>query len=220
MVKKARVQVARSQKAERSLSAGRGFVMAEARAAAASKRQRRSAAAIARVKACAKGRIAAAVARLKEVEEEKKGSVPMHFYTTPEQEALLDKRHNIELRKKEAEIDARGGLQKYAATFYLSPPPRVFHVHEGCSFIQCPNGKKATPAAAVTGGGTYSFDSQFSTKITEFCKRHAGGYKVVFGSGRKWGGEYFGGGLPADLVAVCGETLTAEDPESWDLCCG
>ena len=144
----------------------------------------------------------------------------MHFYTTPEQEALLDKRHNIELRKKEAEIDARGGRQKYAATFYLSPPPRVFHVHDGCSFIQCPNGKKATPAAAVTGGGTYSFDSQFSAKITEFCKRHAGGYQVVFGSGRKWGSEYFGGGLPADLVAVSGETLTAEDPESWDFCCG
>jgi hypothetical protein len=227
MVKKPRVQVARSQKAERSSSAGRGFVLAEARAAAASKRQRRSAAAIARVKACAKGRMAAAEARLKEVEAleaqsmvQTQGTVLMHFYTTPEQEVHLDKGYNTELRKKEAEIDARRGLQKYSAAFYLSPPPRVFHVHDGCSFVQCANGNKATPAAAVAGGGTYSFDSQFSTKITEFCNRHAGGYKVVFGSGRNRGGEYFGGGLPAELVAVSGETLTAEDPENWDLCCG
>jgi hypothetical protein len=231
MVKKVCVEVARSLKSESSSGAGRGFMLAEARAAAALKRQKRAAATIARVKACAKGRTAAAEARLNDVEVLEtqpkvltQGRVLMHFYTTPEQEVHLDKEYNIEVRKRQARIDATekqtGRLQKYTAKFYLSPPPRIFHVHDGRAFVQCVNGNKATPAAAVKCGGTYSFDSRFSKEITEFCERHAGGYKVVFRSGSNMSVGYVGDGLPADLVAASGETLRAEDPESWDLCCG
>jgi hypothetical protein len=231
MVKKARVEVAQSQKAESSSGASRGFMLTKARAAAALKRQKKAAAAIVRVKACAKGKAAAAEARLKEVDAldapssvRMQGSVLLRFYTTPEQEAHLDREYNIKLRKRQAEIDAiqrsSGRPQKYTARFYLSPPPRVFHVYDGHSFVQCPNGNKATPAVAVAGGGSYTFDPRYSEAITEFCQRHAGGYKVVFGSGQNSSVGYMAMGLPAQLVAASGETLCAEDPESWDLCCG
>ena len=222
MAKKARVEVATSQTAEMISTAGLGPMLAKARAAKAVKRQKRAASAITRVKAFLKGKVAAAEARLNADEAletqskvRQQGSVMMHFYTTAEQEVLLDKTYNIKLREKES----MGGSRKYAAAFYLSPPPRVFHVHDGRAFVQCANRNKATPAAAVAGGRTYTFDPTFSKKITEFCSRHSSGYKVVFGSGRNMSCGY-GPGFPAQLVAASGETLSAEDPDAWDLCCG
>lgn len=223
MVKKARVEVATSQTAEIFSTAGRGPNLAKARAAAALKRQKRAASAITRVKAFAEGKTAAAEARLSEdgaletqSKVEQQGSVMMHFYTTAEQEVLLDKAYNIKLREKESSM---GSSRKYTAAFYLSPPTRVFHVRDGRAFVQCANRNKATPAAAVAGGRTYTFDPTFSKEIIEFCNRHSSGYEVVFGSGRNMSCEY-GPGLPAQLVAASGETLSAEDPDAWDLCCG
>ncbi len=64
MAKKARVEVATSQTAERHSASGRGPMLAKARAAKALKRQKRAASAITRAKAFAKGKIAAAEARL------------------------------------------------------------------------------------------------------------------------------------------------------------
>ena len=222
MAKKARVEVATSQTAERYSAAGRGPKLAKARAANALKRQKRAASAITRAKAFAKGKIAAAEARLNEDEAletqskvQQQGSVLMHFYTTAEQEAVLDKAYNIKLREKEA----TGGSRKYSAAFYLRPPPRVFHVYDGRAFLQCATRNQATPAAAAAGGKTYTFDPTFSKEITEFCSRHSDGYQVVFGSDRNMSGGY-GPGLPAQLVAASGETLSAEDPDAWGLVCG
>jgi hypothetical protein len=233
MVKKDRT--VRLQTVERSAGAGRGVGLAAARAAAALKRRNTAAIAFRRATACAKGKIAAAEARLKEVkslqtetksDEHRPVSIRMHFYTTPSQEFALDKSYKRELEKKQAQMDAMHcRARKYTPSFYIKAPPRVFHVFDGHAFVQCPSGKKETPAAAVTDGRTYGFDTKFSKEIVEFCQTHEKkGYKVIFGSGMDMSCSYFGDGLagclPAQLVAVSGDTLSAVDPEGWDLCCG
>jgi hypothetical protein len=76
------------------------------------------------------------------------------------------------------------GFVVATANALVTPRARVFRVHDGRAFVLCANRNTATPAEAVTGESTFTFDPTFSEEITEFCSRHSSGNKVAFGSGR------------------------------------
>jgi hypothetical protein len=146
----------------------------------------------------------------------------MYFYTTAEQEADLEAEYKRQLAVKQAEIDeveARTRkIQKFTAYGHVHKPDRVFDVRDGHVFYR----GLEIPTGPVEGGDVYTFDTHFSKQIAEFCKKHSA-YKVVFKPHGRYGPclGYIGspGSMPAQLIAVTGEVLDADNEDAYDLLC-
>lgn len=149
--------------------------------------------------------------------------MPVHYYTTAEQEAALAKIYQEDLAAKQAEIDAQEKSTrkpaKFTARAYVSKPPRVFDVNGPQIILE---GYGRCPTEPLTGGACYTTDPSFDDKISEFLSRHRA-YRVIFHPDGRYGPTvgYCSTGLPAMFISDDDtETLHAEDDDKYDLLCG
>lgn len=149
--------------------------------------------------------------------------MPIHFYTTADQEAAFAKIYQEALAAKQADIDAQEKRTrkptKFTARAHVSKPPRIFDVN--CPQITL-EGYGPCPTEPLTGGACYTTDPSFDDKISDFLSRHHT-YRVIFYPHGRYGPTvgYCSIGIPAMFISDDDtETLHAEDDEKYELLCG
>lgn len=151
----------------------------------------------------------------------------MKFYTTKEQEKLLDKVYNLEIKKKEKELEEKerktGKLQKYSASFYISKPSRVFICEDDQVYMKFGRKKIICPSEEVEDGGIYFVDPDFADKFNKFVdkceKKYSIEFKIDNGSVRYCGGPNV---YSSVIHSLCDDEMydEYEDEDKYDLCCG
>jgi len=149
--------------------------------------------------------------------------MPVHYYTTAEQESAFANAYQEALAVKQAEIDETERrtrkIAKFTARGHVSRQPRVFDVSGSQITLE---GAGPCPTEPQAGGGTYTTDPSFDDKIAAFLRRHVA-YRVIFYPDGRYGPTvgYCSVGLPATFTSEDGgETLHAEDDDKYDLLCG
>ena len=90
------------------------------------------------------------------------------YYTTEEQEAALQEKYEALVAEKQAELDAKGVLQKYTARAYIHERVRVFHVRGGVAYFGSVCEENKMGAGANAGGAIYALDADFKDRIETF----------------------------------------------------
>ncbi len=151
------------------------------------------------------------------------------FYTTKQQEEILDGGYNRALAARQKEIDAKekrtGKLAKYTAAIYVARSPRVFRVIENVAYlgisgkwVPCPSVNAVVPntessASASTLyppipstreiGNIYNPDGDFMEKLQGFLQRHKN-YEISFSNKMSGTVYYCCDGYPATVTALIG----------------
>ncbi len=168
----------------------------------------------------------------------------MIFYTTNQQEELLDIKYNELIKIKNNEIKERekktGKIEKFSAYAFVKKDPRVFYWESSQLFIII-NGKKVphdnfnldpmdiTNKNNLIGkkknfGQIYKTDSDFDTKVKNFISLHPN-WMIIFYPHKAHGcvgyvstNEY---DIPAELKSLdSNDILVLEDSDKYDLFCG
>lgn len=152
------------------------------------------------------------------------------FYTTKEQETILDSGYLNAIAKKQEEIDKKenktGKFAKYRATIYFRRSERVFRVIDNVAYLQLSSGRyKWVPCPSMNVvdfesspltsssvlyppippnsklGCIYKPDHDLLDQVQGFLQRHKN-YEVSFAD-KKSGTVYYGGeGYPATMIAL------------------
>ena len=148
------------------------------------------------------------------------------YYTTEEQEAALQEKYEALVAEKQAELDAKGVLQKYTARAYIHERVRVFHVRGDVAYFGsvCDENKMVTcaNAGANAGGAIYALDADFKDRIETFLNGETT-YSVTFSPSGKYGPtlDYCGRSheMPAVITTESGNKLSVEDENKYDIGC-
>lgn len=96
----------------------------------------------------------------------------MIYYTNQILEDLINKPYLEALKNKEIEIEEKerktGKLQKYAASFYISKPSRVFICKNNKVYLKIGGRKLLTPTEPIENGKIYMIDLDFIKKFNSF----------------------------------------------------
>lgn len=153
----------------------------------------------------------------------------MIYYTTSDQEALLDKPYFSALKKKEKEIKQKeketGQIQKYSAYFWIKKYPRRFLCENGKIYIEINNKYLECTNEPIEGGQIYKVDTDFKKKYEEFIIQYPN-YIIEFNpAGRYGGGVYYyptdSNEMPAKIFDLTNpsNSLELEDDDKYDISC-
>ena len=158
----------------------------------------------------------------------------MIFYTTKEQEELLDERYNLKIEIKKKELVERkrktGLIEKFTAYAYISKDERVFYNIKSQLYLDI-NGTKHSHLNMNLEpdelGQIYKTDSDFDSKVDEFLSQYKN-WKITFYPSKKDGCVQYASSsdsdTPAQLESLDDEnsniTIILEDEDKYDICCG
>ena len=159
--------------------------------------------------------------------------IEMIYYTTVEQENLLDTDFKKNLIAKRKEIKEQEKITKkickYSERVYVTKPKRTFYVNNDKIYLvlndikmECPqiNNTKTTEVTDSFKGGIYKLDPDFSDNIKNFISRN-NEYYVTFNPDGKYGISihYYAENnvIPAIIESITGETLIIEDETKYDI---
>jgi hypothetical protein len=148
-------------------------------------------------------------------------AVSVQFFTTREQEKILENRFKRELIKKQNEIDETvrrtGVVSKYPAHAYVSVPYRVFCVVKSDVYFGTIGSGNKCPVEKTEGGKRYILDRDLIHAVHGFVQKHKT-YTVSFDvSGRymRYNGDE--DVFPAILVSHNGEELMVANINKYSI---
>ena len=168
----------------------------------------------------------------------------MIFYTTEEQEKLLDENYNIALEAKKKEIEKivkeTGEPHKYTAKAYVNIEDRTFYVDSNSKTFIIINDKMTECSSLInfentsddiikleSNGGIYKTDKDFDIKVKEFISKYNSYYVQFYPAKLSAQMSYVADKyvIPAKIYSdKLGsdnnpeQTIELEDEDKYDLC--
>ncbi len=162
----------------------------------------------------------------------------MIFYTTKEQEIVLDYDYKIKIEDKQKEIKQKeletGKIQKYTAYAFVKKEPRYFYKINGIYYIEINKTKypyKYDPLnyndkpTLDNLGKIYKVDSDFNKELNQFMSDNIN-WKMSFYPDKKDGCvSYYSwdeNDTPAKIMSLNDKKikLLLENKDKYDICCG
>jgi hypothetical protein len=150
----------------------------------------------------------------------------MKYYTSKEQEKLINEEYYLAIKEKQEEIDEKkrktGKLQKYKASFYINKPLRVFICEDDQVYMKFGSKKIMCPSEEVKGGGIYLIDSDYVDRFNKFVLENKN-YTVEFTLGNGSLGYYGGPNVYPSTIRSINDIYVYEvfeDEDKFDLMCG
>lgn len=168
----------------------------------------------------------------------------MIFFTTKEQEILLDVNYNKQIDEKKIEIKKTelitGKIQKWTAYAYVKRNPRIFYKIDNEYYLEIEgnlykyefntvanidNSYNLLNMTNPTSGKIYKVDSQFNSSLNNFLNKN-NNWKIIFYLDKKDGSVTYNSqnkyDIPAKIISLDDENkyLCLEDNEKYDLVYG
>lgn len=163
----------------------------------------------------------------------------MIFYTTKEQEIVLDFNYKIQIENKQKEINQKqletGKIQKYTAYAFVKKEPRVFYKIDGMYYIEINNSKypyQYNPLSLNHDdkpdlkhmGQVYKVDSDLKKELNKFLNDNED-WIITFYLDKKNGSVIYCSAdkndTPADIYSLDRKNkLILEIEDKYDLCIG
>lgn len=149
----------------------------------------------------------------------------MKYYTTLEQEKILNEiyNRNIEIKKKELKIleNKTKKINKYTAYAYVHRPKIVFCVeNDGSIYFDDVKPENKCLNKLMPGGKCYILDEDFKNEIENFIEKYDR-YKVIFYPDGTYGPTLSycinTVATPAILESYTGEKINIEDDNKYDI---
>jgi hypothetical protein len=162
----------------------------------------------------------------------------MFFYTTKEQEVVLDFDYNNKIEQKTKEIEQKeletGQIRKWTAYAFVKKEPRSFYKIDGLYYVKI-NGKKYPYKFKPENqddkpnfqnfGVIYKVDFDFYKELNKFINDNLN-WKIIFYPNKKDGCiSYISSNesdTPAEIISLEDKKikLVLENNEKYDICCG